>query len=60
VPDMMDLPGGCPFHARCSHCYERCLEERPPLFDLNQERQSACFLVERGGSDAGKNFIESR
>lgn len=60
VPDMMDLPGGCPFHARCSYCYERCLEERPPLFDLEHERQSACFWVERRGSDAGKNFTESR
>jgi oligopeptide transport system ATP-binding protein len=30
-PDLILLPKGCPFAARCTYKVERCLEEMPPL-----------------------------
>jgi oligopeptide transport system ATP-binding protein len=30
-PDLVDLPKGCPFYARCTFREEKCLNEMPPL-----------------------------
>jgi len=30
-PDLVDLPRGCPFAARCTYKIDQCLEEMPPL-----------------------------
>jgi oligopeptide transport system ATP-binding protein len=30
-PDLVDLPKGCPFAARCTYRIDKCLEEMPPL-----------------------------
>ncbi len=30
-PDLVALPKGCPFYARCTHRVEKCLDEMPPL-----------------------------
>ena len=30
-PDLVNLPDGCKFAARCPYAQERCLEEEPPL-----------------------------
>ncbi|RPI78939.1 MAG: ABC transporter ATP-binding protein, partial [Chloroflexi bacterium] len=30
-PDLVALPSGCPFAARCVYVEDHCLEERPPL-----------------------------
>jgi peptide/nickel transport system ATP-binding protein len=29
VPELIDLPAGCPFAGRCSHTADRCHTERP-------------------------------
>src|ERR671931_1968456 len=29
-PDLSELPGGCAFHPRCPHAWERCRDEEPP------------------------------
>ena len=31
-PDLVDLPKGCPFAARCTYKIDQCVEEMPPLF----------------------------
>jgi oligopeptide/dipeptide ABC transporter ATP-binding protein len=31
VPDLLDLPRGCKFQARCSKVFEACRGEEPPL-----------------------------
>ncbi|MEW5786039.1 MAG: ABC transporter ATP-binding protein [Bacillota bacterium] len=59
VPDMLDLPDGCSFHPRCTYREERCCEMKPSLFNIAEERQSACFMVERGGSDVKHSTIKS-
>ncbi len=34
-PDLIALPSGCPFAARCIYRIERCQQERPPLFEAD-------------------------
>ncbi len=33
-PDLIALPAGCPFAARCSFVIDRCLTENPPLMSV--------------------------
>lgn len=59
VPDMLELPQGCPFYLRCNERMERCRFEKPPLYGLDRQRQSACFLAERGKSGVGRALTEN-
>ncbi|MDB5622347.1 MAG: transporter ATP-binding protein [Devosia sp.] len=42
-PSLEHLPKGCSFNPRCAFCFDRCLEERPPLIDTGNGREKACF-----------------
>ncbi len=53
----LDLPGeeemrsqvnsGCRYYPRCPYHMDRCLEEPPPLYEVNgEEHQAACYLYE--------------
>jgi oligopeptide transport system ATP-binding protein len=42
-PSLEHLPKGCSFNPRCAFCFDRCLEERPPLADTGTGREKACF-----------------
>ncbi len=43
-PDLIDLPAGCPFAARCGYAVDRCLEEMPPLEEMDEEDHTvACW-----------------
>ncbi len=44
VPDLSNLPEGCPFHPRCPEAGPRCLRERPNLISLGAGRRVACWL----------------
>jgi peptide/nickel transport system ATP-binding protein len=45
VPRPDELPKGCTFAPRCPKVFDKCLEERPPLFEL--ENQSCrCWLYQ--------------
>lgn len=43
MPDPTDLPEGCRFHPRCSHCMEICKKEHPTDF-VEGEHRIACHL----------------
>ncbi len=47
-PDLIDLPPGCPFAARCTHAVDQCLEAMPPLEEADGEDQHlvACWRWE--------------
>jgi oligopeptide transport system ATP-binding protein len=46
-PDLIDLPEGCPFVARCDYAVDRCLEETPPLEEADGDgRIVACWRWE--------------
>ena len=42
-PSLIDLPQGCRFHPRCTHCQDKCKTEHPPMFTHNG-RQVRCFM----------------
>ncbi len=43
-PDLISLPIGCPFAERCTMAREKCLEENPPLEELDSNRRLACWV----------------
>ncbi len=43
-PDLVDLPTGCPFAARCQFVIERCRRENPPLIKLGSDHETACWV----------------
>jgi oligopeptide/dipeptide ABC transporter ATP-binding protein len=45
LPDPTIVDPGCEFRERCSHAFERCTSERPPLTSLGGNRHSACWLA---------------
>ena len=46
-PDLIALPQGCPFAARCGYAVERCLEENPPLEQVGPAHQVACWRKDK-------------
>ena len=52
-PDLIALPEGCPFYARCTYRFDRCLEEMPPLEPTDEDGHIvACWRWEHV---AGRN-----
>jgi oligopeptide transport system ATP-binding protein len=47
-PDLIDLPPGCPFAARCTYAVDQCLEQMPPLEETDGEAHHtvACWRWE--------------
>jgi peptide/nickel transport system ATP-binding protein len=58
-PDLVALPEACAFAPRCRYAQARCLEEQPPLIDVGQGHEHACFypVGSPGGGEAlGRNL----
>ena len=45
-PDLGHLPGGCPFHPRCSLSTDRCRGDYPPSVQVSPTHRAACYEVE--------------
>ena len=43
--DLMMLPAGCAFSARCDDCMKLCLNRRPEQFEVNPGHTSRCWLT---------------
>ena len=43
MPRLAAMPGGCRFHPRCPHVFDRCRTAQPDLFETNG-CQTACWL----------------
>ena len=43
-PDLIALPDGCPFAARCVYALDRCRMERPVLEPVGTRHQIACWV----------------
>jgi oligopeptide transport system ATP-binding protein len=43
-PDLIALPKGCPFAARCSFVKEKCRAENPPLEEVGLRHRAACWV----------------
>jgi len=43
-PDLIALPKGCPFEARCIYAIEKCKTERPQLEPVGPRHRIACWV----------------
>lgn len=43
-PDLIDLPKGCPFAARCRFVQDKCRTENPPLEEISPDHKIACWI----------------
>jgi oligopeptide transport system ATP-binding protein len=48
-PDLIALPKGCPFAARCDYVLDKCLEENPSLEPVGPSHYIACWVDVKGG-----------
>jgi oligopeptide/dipeptide ABC transporter ATP-binding protein len=46
-PDLVRIPPGCSFRARCRFSVDRCAEDVPPLLPVGNNHASACWEWER-------------
>ncbi len=46
VPELYDIPKGCPFADRCSQCADECWNRDPQLTGCGNDHWAACRLVE--------------
>lgn len=42
-PDLLEPPSGCRFHERCPVVMEKCKTDEPPLKEVEEEHQVACW-----------------
>jgi len=45
-PDLVNMPIGCPFYARCAFGTDKCQQENPPLMSVGVKHWSACWNYE--------------
>jgi oligopeptide/dipeptide ABC transporter ATP-binding protein len=45
-PDLAELPGGCAFHPRCPHAWDRCRQDEPPESLASANHLARCWLLE--------------
>ncbi|MGW1227513.1 ABC transporter ATP-binding protein [Streptomyces sp. NPDC001478] len=43
-PNLLHIPPGCAFNPRCPMAQDVCRTDVPPLFDVAEHRQSACYF----------------
>lgn len=43
-PDLIALPEGCPFYARCRYRIDKCIGENPPLKPIGVGHKVACWI----------------
>ncbi len=44
VPNLLDIPTGCPFHPRCEHRFEPCPKALPPFLQVEPGHLVRCYL----------------
>ena len=51
VANAQDLPSGCTFHPRCSHCRGNCKDRIPGMIQINENHMVACWLYAEGAHE---------
>lgn len=54
VPELLDLPQGCPFSDRCTFAVAQCAGERPPVSELGQAHRARCFRIDAVAANAAE------
>ena len=51
-PDLVNLPPGCAFRARCRWAVDKCATDTPPLMSVEDGHWSACWRTDELGASA--------
>ena len=46
VPELVDLPKGCPFADRCDYVIEACRSAPPPAFPIGPQHDARCIRLD--------------
>ena len=46
VPDLVDLPPGCPFAGRCRFTIDECFAVAPPPYEVDPGHQARCIRID--------------
>jgi peptide/nickel transport system ATP-binding protein len=46
VPELVDIPSGCPFSDRCGFVVDACRAGPPPAFDVGAKHQARCIRLD--------------
>ncbi|MCU1576052.1 MAG: oligopeptide/dipeptide transporter, ATPase subunit [Leifsonia sp.] len=49
-PSLITPPPGCRFNPRCPFAMERCLTQQPPVFQVGEDQEAACWLYAEDAS----------
>ena len=44
MPNLLDIPKGCPFNPRCEYCFEKCIKKLPELIEIEKNHFVRCWL----------------
>ena len=55
VPPPTNLPKGCKFSTRCKYCTQKCIDQAPPLFSMENGRKIRCFYFDKGERSSEKH-----
>ncbi|MCQ4366369.1 MAG: ABC transporter ATP-binding protein [Sulfolobales archaeon] len=44
IPSSANIPPGCRFHTRCPFAFDKCIKEEPPLKEVKEGHEVACWL----------------
>lgn len=58
VPDLNNLPSGCPFHPRCEHAMDICKKEFPAEVKVDEGHITSCWLYSNKSDESNKNDEE--
>jgi oligopeptide/dipeptide ABC transporter ATP-binding protein len=50
-PDLIALPQGCSFRARCKFAIDKCATDIPPLVEVAENHTSACWVSDQLGAE---------
>lgn len=48
VPELKDIPAGCPFSTRCEYASPECFSQRPPRYECTPMHCMYCHHADRG------------
>ena len=55
VPDMTNIPEGCPFHPRCEFATDICRKEFPPYHEISTDHSVSCWHYETSLNNGEEN-----
>ena len=51
--NILNLPKGCAFCARCDNCMKICLQEKPMELDINENHKASCWMNVKEAFEGG-------